>query len=262
MLRVALNRDLRCPDLWDIFISSANWCLERCRRGGLFSAGGGEGLLPPAHPTLTAVASESCGTAQGWQVGTFPTVGSFPLQNIALCLFALLKNEQTQPTTELKGIQKKCVFYSLLAFLSPWMQTLAFPILGSLASSLPTCWCLHTCAVLRVGLQSLSRNWTQSSCCSFSSQNSKLTLLEAVKKTKAQKKWKSQLCSVVGALGVWYSKSQLGFHFCIMMPVVVHQSLGCPKGLWVSSLQPIDPRGRQLIFRCWETLWIPEGPWT
>lgn len=73
-------------------------------------------------------------------------------------------------------------------------------------------------------------------------------LLETVKKTKAQKKCKSQLCGVVEELGVCYSRSQLGFHFYVVMPVVVHQSLGYPEGLRVSSLQPVDPRGRQPMF--------------
>lgn len=152
-----------------------------------------------------------------------------------------------------KEYKRNVRFILFLHFSRPGHGLLPFP-----SSASP----LHTHAVLLVRLHSLSRNWTHSSCCRFDSQNSRLVLLEAVKKTKAQKKWQSQLCSVVETLGVCYSRSQLGFHFCIVMPVVVHQPLGYLKRLWVASWQPIDPRGRQLIFHYWETLWIPEGPWT
>lgn len=105
MLSVALNRDLCCPDLWDIFISSANWCPEQFRKGGLFSAGSGGGALPPPHPTFARC--RGLGELRhGLNMVTFPIVSLLLLQNIAVCLFAHVKNKQNQPTTE-KGVQKK-----------------------------------------------------------------------------------------------------------------------------------------------------------
>lgn len=52
VLSVALNCGLYCPDLWDIFISSANGCLEQCHMGGLCSAGSKNSPLLIPHSLL------------------------------------------------------------------------------------------------------------------------------------------------------------------------------------------------------------------
>lgn len=61
---------------------------------------------------------------------------SIPATGYCICLFAHVKNEQNQPPK--KEHKRDARVYSLPAFLSPWVQTLAFPILGSLVSSLTT----------------------------------------------------------------------------------------------------------------------------
>lgn len=121
MLNVAMNCDLCCPDLRDIFISSASGSAGAVLRDGC-------SLLPAARATSICC----CGLAElqdSPSVATFPILGPLPLQNIVVCLSGRVKNEQTQPTAKLKGIKKKKnLFYSLPAFLSPWIRTLAFPI--------------------------------------------------------------------------------------------------------------------------------------